>query len=79
MTRLLGRHVRFTPACAMIHANGRPKEEVMPMVTGLVVSIHKSHGWFRVRWKAGKTTQHECFPLCDIGKVVALVGRCKVD
>lgn len=75
MTRLLGRQVKFVPACFMVHANGRPKEEVMPIVTGLVVSIHKGHGWFMVRWTAGKTIQHECFRLCDIGKDVLLLGR----
>lgn len=77
MTRLLGREVRFIPTCDMVHANGRPKEEIMPIVTGRVVFVHADHGWFRVRWKAGKTIQHECFKLCDIGKVVDLVGRKK--
>lgn len=75
MTRLLGRKVRFIPACDMVHANGRPKEEIMPIVMGRVDFVHSGHGWFRVRWKAGNTIQHECFHLCDIGKVVDLVGR----
>lgn len=79
MTRLLGREVRFIPACDMVHANGRPKEEIMPIVTGRIDFVHECHGWFRVRWKAGKTIQHECFKFCEIGKVVELVGRRKVD
>lgn len=79
MTRLMGRQVKFVPACCMVHANGRPRDEVMPIITGRVVFIHKDHGWFMVRWNAGKTVQHECFKLCDIGKVVVLVGRRKVD
>lgn len=75
MTRLLGREVKFVPACCMVHANGRPKEEVVPIITGRIVSIHKGHGWFLVRWRAGKTIQHESFKFCDIGKDVLLLGR----
>lgn len=77
MTRLLGREVKFVPACCMVHANGRPRDEVVPIITGRVVSIHKGHGWFMVRWKAGQTIQHECFKLFDIGKDVLLLGNKK--
>lgn len=77
MKELLGRHVAFVPHCSFKQPNGRPLEELPPPVHGVVDFVHQKHGWFRVRWAAGESIQHECFKFCDIGKAVTLVGRKK--
>jgi uncharacterized protein YodC (DUF2158 family) len=46
-------------------------------VRGMIEYVNAEHGWFRVRWYAGGTEQHECFKECDIGTVVTLVGHKK--
>ena len=77
MNGLLGRWVLFVPNCLEGKENGRPVEDRQPPLLGVIDYVNASHGWFCVRWNAGKTIQHECFKLCDIGKVVDLVGRKK--
>lgn len=69
---LLGRTVSFTPVCMMSKQYQRSGFECY--VRGRIVFISR-HGWFRVRWYAGDTVQHECFKEADIGKDVTLVGK----
>lgn len=75
MNNLLGKAVRFVPHCSFKQAQGREPKELPPPVTGVVDFVHRDHGWFRVRWEAGKSIQHECFKFCDIGKDVTLIGK----
>lgn len=77
MNDLLGMNVKFVPFCIMKQSQGRPTDELPPPVFGRIVSVHWDHGWFRARWYAGKTIQHECFKFSEIGKVVELIGRKK--
>lgn len=76
MNRLLGRRVLFVPDCLAGKEQGRPVIELQKPLSGVVDYVNIRHGWFAVRWNAGKTVQHECFMLCDIGREVTLVGRC---
>lgn len=77
MNGLLGMKAMFVPFCSIKQANGRPSEELPPPVKGVIDFVHWDHGWFRVRWYAGESIQHECFKFSEIGKVVELVGRKK--
>lgn len=76
MNKLIGRPVKFIP-CYMykkeFHNSG--DEDIQP-VRG-VIDFVSSHGWFRIKYPAGDTVQHECFKLVDIGKAVALLGNKK--
>ena len=79
MNGVQGMQARFVPLCLAMKPTGRPVEELPQPAVGIIDFVHWRHGWFRVRWYAGDTIQHERFKFCDIGKVVELVGRCKVD
>lgn len=77
MNNLLGQIVSFIPSCLYNNNKGYATDDIKP-VRGTITEISKN-GWFRVRWYAGDSVQHECFKEADIGKAVTLVGRSKVD
>lgn len=74
MVDLLGRPVSFIP-CFLYkkEAHNTVDNDVKP-VRGVISEINP-HGWFRIRYPAGNTVQHECFKECDIGTAVTLLGR----
>lgn len=74
MRELLGRAVKFVPCFQYkkeLHCAG---DEPIQPVRG-VIDFVSSHGWFRIKYPAGDTVQHECFKECDIGTAVTLLGR----
>lgn len=77
MNGLLGMRARFVPFCLARKDTGRPIDDQQPPMIGVIDFVHWAHGWFRVRWYAGDTVQHEGFRFDEIGKAVELVGRKK--
>lgn len=74
MRELLGRPVKFIPCFQYkkeFHNSG--DEDIQP-VRG-VIDFISPNGWFRIKYPAGDTVQHECFKECDIGTAVTLLGR----
>lgn len=74
MNKLIGCPVIFVPCCKYKKYFRNPEDDMQP-VRGVIEYINERHGWFMVKYTAGRTVQHECFKLVDIGKVVELVGR----
>ena len=58
----LGEKIRFRPtAFQAIEGDKLRLFGVVEKVTGTVVQIHEEHRWYRVRYEAGGTVQHETF------------------
>ena len=72
MVSLLGKKVEFIPCC-LYTKEAQKHTEYAHSVKGKIVEI-SDNGWFRVRWYAGETVQHECFKLCDVGRWVKVFG-----
>lgn len=68
MKNLIGHPVMFFP-CYLYNKelHSSSNKDIQP-VRGVIEYINTEHGWFRIRYNAGNTVQHECFKLVDIGK-----------
>ena len=68
MKSLTGHPVVFFP-CYLYNKelHSSSNKDIQP-VRGVIEYINTEHGWFRIRYNAGNTVQHECFKLVDIGK-----------
>ena len=69
----------FVPCCKFKKDFRTPNEDDVQPIRGVIGYVNAKHGWFMVEYTAGRTVQHECFKLVDIGKDVTLIGRGKVD
>ena len=76
MRALIGRPVMFVPSFFFKKEFHDTKDDMVRPVRGKIVEVNR-HGWFRVRYSAGDTVQHECFKQCDIGTAVTLLGHKK--
>lgn len=78
MNDLIGRSVMFQPCCFMQKNYSRESDcEHLQPVRGVIEFVNARNGWFRIKYTAGRTVQHECFKLVDIGKDVTLLGHKK--
>lgn len=60
----LGQKLRFIPAAWPEKCSEDAKlhyDRIARDVLGVVVSIHPTHRFYRVRYEAAGTVQHECF------------------
>lgn len=74
MNGLIGRPVKFIPCFQYKKEFHNSRDEDIQPVRG-VIDFISPNGWFRCKYPAGNTVQHECFKECDIGTAVTLLGR----